>query len=382
MRISQVRLAFILAVALASGIARTETGEPDALPRRASLGVVLGTDAATATTIKSINPGSAALDAQLRVGDVIEALDGQRVSSLTEVQAAIGKHRGGDTLQIDLQREGKSEHVAVVLKSFPFERMENATVEYGHVTMANGIRLRTILSVPLNASAKHRAPAMLFLQGGSCNSIDVPWLGSGGPNALLHIPGSQGFVTLRVEKPGVGESEGPPCPTIGYRSELEGYRTALRALVANPAVDRNRVFLVGVSLGGFFAPIVARDAKIAGIITYGTIAFSPTPYPGRGELFFREIADVDILKAWARVNARVLVLHGEYDDRTTASDHEKIASIVNKRHPGYAEHRELAQLDHCWTRHATLEASRGKCGAGEATNDLNEAVIGFLKAHS
>jgi dienelactone hydrolase len=382
MRTSRTTLAFITALVLTSGVAHGAAAKPDALPRRASLGVLLGSDAATATTIKSINPGSAALDAQLRAGDVIEALDGQRVSTGAEVQAAIGKHRGGDTLEVDLRRDGKSEHVAVVLKSFPSERIENARVEYGHVTIEKGIRLRTILSVPLDADATHRAPAALFLQGGSCNSIAVPWAGPTGPNELLHTVASHGFVTLRVEKPGVAESEGPPCATIGYQLELEGYRAALRELASNPAVDRKRIFVVGVSLGGFFAPVVARDAKIAGIAVYGTIAFSPTPYPGRGELFFREIAEVDILRAWASVNTRVLVLHGEYDDRTTASDHEKIARIVNERHPGYAEHRELARLDHCWTRHATLEASQGKCGNGEETRDLSDAVMGFLKAHS
>lgn len=367
---------------LAAGTARSDAPEPDALPRRASLGVMLGSDPATATTITSIAPESAALDAQLRVGDVIRALEGQPVTSATEVQAVISRHRAGDTLQIDLRRGNESEHVVAILKPFPSERIRNATVEYRHVTIDGGVRLRTILSVPLEASATHRAPAVFFVQGGSCSSIDVPQAGDTGPNAWVHTIGSMGFVTLRVEKPGIGESEGPPCATIGYQSELEGYRAALRALISNPAVDRNRVFLVGISLGGFFAPIIARDAKIAGIAVYGTIAFAPTPYPGRGELFFREIAKVDILKAWAAVDARVLALHGEYDDRTTASDHEKIASTVNKRHPGYAEHRELARLDHCATRHATLEASRDKCGLGEATKDLTEAFAAFLTAHS
>ena len=43
---------------------------------------------------------------------------------------------------------------------------------------------------------------------------------------------------MRVDKPGAGDSEGPPCAEIGYREELAGYRAALRALLANPAAVR------------------------------------------------------------------------------------------------------------------------------------------------
>ena len=100
-------------------------------------------------------------------------------------------------------------------------------------------------------------------------------------------------------------------------------------------MDPDGIFLLGLSLGGFFAPIIAQDAKIAGISVYGTIAFTPTPYPGRSERFFREIAEVDdILELWAEVDARVQVLHGTYDATTTASDHVKIAGTsVNTAQP-------------------------------------------------
>jgi len=142
------------------------------------------------------------------------------------------------------------------------------------------------------------------------------------------------------------------------------------------------VFLLGLSLGGVFAPIVANESAVAGIVTYGTISFAPTAYPGRSERFFREFASVDVPAAWAKVDARVLVMHGTYDETTTRDDHEKIARIVNARHPGWAEHRELDRLDHCWSRHETLEASRDKCGRGAETADLLNAILAFLNARS
>jgi pimeloyl-ACP methyl ester carboxylesterase len=139
------------------------------------------------------------------------------------------------------------------------------------------------------------------------------------------------------------------------------------------------VYLLGISLGGVFAPILAGESAIRGIAVYGTLAVSPSPYPGRSERFFREFAAVDIRAAWSRVNSRVLALHGQFDEGTTEADHASIAAIVNARHPGFATHRELSGLDHCWTRHETMEKSRGNCGNGQAVSTLADAVLAFLQ---
>jgi dienelactone hydrolase len=229
--------------------------------------------------------------------------------------------------------------------------------------------------------SKGRAPAVLFLQGGGCSSIDVPWAPHNiWPMSLLTAMAARGFVTMRVDKPGAGESEGPPCAESGFREELAGYRAALHALVANPVVDPGRVFLFGDSLGGFMAPLLARETRVAGISAYGTIAFTPTGYPGRSELFFREIADVDILAAWAAVDVRTQLLHGAFDAVTTATDHAKIADVVNAAHPGLAVHREFDGVDHCGTRDETADEGRNSCGSGKQVPELVDAVLGFIGA--
>jgi dienelactone hydrolase len=259
------------------------------------------------------------------------------------------------------------------------ERMPGAEMEYGSVS-ASGARLRTIVSIPSNLAG--RAPAVLLVPGGGCGSVDTPLSPDVAQPGLIRAIGARGFVTMRVDKSGTGDSEGPPCASIGYQEELAGYRGALQALKAHRAVDPARVFLLGISLGGVFAPILANESAVAGIVAYGTIAFAPTSYPGRSERFFREFASVDVLAAWAKVDARVLVMHGTYDETTTRDDHEKIVRIVNAAHPGLAEHREFDRLDHCWSRHETLEASRGNCGRGAETTDLLTAILGFLNARS
>jgi hypothetical protein len=76
----------------------------------------------------------------------------------------------------------------------------------------------------------------------------------------------------------------------------------------------------------------------------------------------------------------VQALHGAYDATTTASDHAKIAQIVNASHPGRAEHRELPGLDHGATRQPSLEAGARNPGGGEQVTDLQDAVLAFLRA--
>ena len=339
----------------------------------------LGVDDAGAVRVTTVQEDSAAAQLGIMARDVIQSIDGTPVRTPADVIAAMGRHARERTIAIDLVRDGHLQHREGMLKPLARERMASAEMEYGSVS-ASGSRLRTIVSIPSNLSG--RAPAVLLIQGGGCGSIDTPLSPDVAQPGLIRAIGMRGFVTMRVDKSGMGDSEGPPCDTIGYEEELAGYRAALQAVKAHRAVDPTRVFLLGISLGGVFAPILANESAVAGIAAYGTIAFTPTTYPGRSERFFREFAAIDVPAVWARVDARVLVMHGTYDESTTADDHDKIARIVNVTHPGRAEHRELDRLDHCWSRHETLEASRDKCGRGAGTTDLLTAILGFLNARS
>jgi hypothetical protein len=267
----------------------------------------------------------------------------------------------------------------MALRPFPRETLPNTTFEYGAVTLPDGSRLRTILSVPTR-SGKH--PAVMLLQGGGCGSVDVPMAADTGTTGLLRGIASQGYATMRVEKSGIGDSRGPACETIGYTQELDGYRAALAALKQSPAVDGDRIFLLGISLGGVFAPVVANENRVRGIVVYGTLGSAPSPYPGRSDRFFREFAAADIKGAWSNVSARVLVLHGQLDETVAAVDHSQIAPWVNARNPGAATHRVLEGLDHCWTRHASMDASRGRCGQGDAVPVLSDAILSFLRGNA
>jgi dienelactone hydrolase len=352
--------------------------ESDSLPRRGYFGVSLE-PGETGPRVTAVTPGSTAASIGVTVGDVIREIDGKAIRIPEEVVATIGGRKGGEEITLNLLRKTGPESLRVTLRSYPLEEMANATVHYGSVIPFDGVRLRTILSVP--AQVHNRPfPAVLLIQGGSCGSVDMPFAASFGQTGLLHAIGSQGFVTMRVEKSGVGDSSGPPCDSIGFHEELAGYQSALRALRSHPDVDSDRVFLIGISLGGVFAPFLVNDFTPAGITVYGTLDGPPSPYPGRSARFFKEIAEIDVTGAWMRTGTRVLVLRGEYDELATTSAHQNIASIVNQSGVGSAEYRELKGLDHCWSRHDSFEASRNNCGRGEMTTDLSETILRFLRS--
>jgi membrane-associated protease RseP (regulator of RpoE activity) len=339
----------------------------DALLRRAYFGVALE-KTANGNRVTSVALDSTAAAAGIAVNDLIESVDGRATETPEAVIAAIVRHKSGESVRIGFSHAGSSKTIEVKLKGYPFEEMANSTVHYGSVASAPGVNLRTIVSVPSGDTGR-RYPAVLLLQGGGCGSVDAPFSVKIGQPGLVHIIGAKGFVTMRVDKPGVGDSGGPPCESIGYAEELAGY----------PSVDPQRIYLMGISLGGVFAPVLAADANVAGVVVYGTLAIPPPPFPGRSERFFKEFAPVDIAGGWARVNSRVLVIRGEYDvgEVINRESSEGIVRVVNSG-KGRAEYRELAGLDHCWTRHPSLEASKDRCGQGAETPALSDAILTFL----
>jgi pimeloyl-ACP methyl ester carboxylesterase len=86
---------------------------------------------------------------------------------------------------------------------------------------------------------------------------------------LAQLPG---FNLFRVDKQGVGDSEGD-CAENDFESELAGYRAAFRALKNYEFIELNQVYILGISNGGGFAPLVpetdAERAQVRGYVVVG-----------------------------------------------------------------------------------------------------------------
>jgi pimeloyl-ACP methyl ester carboxylesterase len=418
------------------------------LPRKAMLGAALGplkaelrskmkSPADGGVAIITVLPGTSAEAAGLNAGDVIRTIDGKPVASPEEVIALVGRKKAGDRLSMEVLRDGKHITKPVELREKGRRKGDGFAVLYDSVT-SRGHRLRTIVSKPGDAG---RHPAVLLIQGLGNFSIDNPTARPGSYDKILDELTRGGYVTLRVDKPGCGDSEGGPWPEIDFMTELDGYREGLKALKAYAFVDPERVFLFGHSMGGVMAPLLASEIGVKGVAVYGTVFRTWFEYQvenvrrqsrlagddfamvernvrnetlfdselfltkkspseivkthpelrqylggflkddkymfGGHYTFFQQLADLDLPKAWAKTDAHVLALWGKGDFVAPGPDHEMIAEAVNSVHPGRGAFRVL-DCDHGFSRSSGFKESIARF-SGKSEGEFNPVIITTLK---
>jgi len=77
---------------------------------------------ASGAVVSQVDPNSAGGKAGLKTGDVITRLNGQSVTDAGELQMLVGQKRPGDTIQLELMRNGKSMTVPVTLQAMEATR--------------------------------------------------------------------------------------------------------------------------------------------------------------------------------------------------------------------------------------------------------------------
>jgi len=153
----------------------------------------------------------------------------------------------------------------------PRETYPNVDVIYDFATAPDGKRLRTIVTKPRNAKGK--LPVIFVAAWLSCDSVAAP-AGTKDESGLVFRGLAQlpEFALFRMDKQGVGDSEGV-CAETDFESELAGYRAAFRALKNYDFIDTKRIYVLGISNGGGFAPLVAESeaeqAQVRGYISVG-----------------------------------------------------------------------------------------------------------------
>ena len=416
------------------------------LARRAgSLGVRPDPAITDWVVVSDIGPGSTAAVAGVRVGDTLLSVAGRPIAGVDTLRSTMRTLYAGQRINLEVRRQGATVVLPVTL-SEPREKVEGSVLTYRSVDSPRGYRLRSIVTMPerTGTAPATRFPAFLFVQGITCDSIDRPSLPDAADTRIVHAMARQGFVTLRVDKPGLGDSEGPPCNQIGFAEELDGYQAALKALAAMPEVDPRRIYVFGYSMGGVMAPYLARDERVRGSIVFGTLARTWFEYqlentrrqsvlagqsPGEVSLevlrkaressmilidkktlgdvwrrwpdqkeptqglnldenhiatrsmgFFHELQELNLARAWQESSGAVLALYGEYDWVTAEQDHRLIADIVNARTPGAGTSITLPRVDHGFTRHASLQDSFRALGRGEWAADVPETVLRWIQS--
>ena len=114
---------------------------------------------------------------------------------------------------------------------------------------------------------------MVFVPWLSCGAVESPLVASDGWSRMLRgVMAGSGMQVVRVEKPGVGDSEGPDCAESDLEHDMAAFRAGIRAALADPGADPARLYLFGGSIGGALVPVLAREFDAKGLIVTGGYA--------------------------------------------------------------------------------------------------------------
>jgi pimeloyl-ACP methyl ester carboxylesterase len=125
------------------------------------------------------------------------------------------------------------------------------------------LRLSATVRVPDDVRPGERRSAFLVLHGFGSNKD------SSNVMAPTRVLNELGYVTLRFSMRGCGDSEGESGRVICLE-QVEDTRNALTWLARHPAVDGNRIAVVGSSFGGAVAVYAGGvDERLAAVISNG-----------------------------------------------------------------------------------------------------------------
>jgi photosystem II stability/assembly factor-like uncharacterized protein/pimeloyl-ACP methyl ester carboxylesterase len=207
---------------------------------------------------------------KLQEKDLIVKIGNSTFTSTEEFTQQFLTYAPNQEVQLTVLRKQKNLVLKAKALARPYETDDNATVIYDEVAYKGG-QLRVIINKPFK---ENKMPAMLFIPGYTCSSIDEL------PNyhpykRIVDAYVDAGYVTLRIEKSGLGDSKNtPPCGDCDLLDEIENFEVGLKKLKSLPYVDPNQIIIVGHSMGGIVAPAISAKNKVAGVVVYGTTAKS------------------------------------------------------------------------------------------------------------
>ena len=372
------------------------------LPRRAYLGAELPEDdvafGPAGLTIAGVSAGGMAASAGLVGGDRIFAICDLPVRDVHELGVALRTAGGRPTIEIRFVRKRQVVNKKVAL--VPVGR-EPGT-QYGELAVT-GARLRTLVTLAAEPLA-----CVLVLQGLACESVDHAMSPEEPLAGLVAAWTASGLDTVRVDKRGLGDSEGGPCATMDFETERADARAALAFAISHARERKIPLVVFGHGVGAVLAPLVGSEA--AAIVVYGapvdhwlaclratkrrllelhdapaTVIATElarlediTTLPeidGRTPAYHIQLAALDIAAAWRVITAPVLVVRGEHDWIADPDEQERIGDLA----AGGAAITDLPNLDHLMGWHETRAASLRDYGVGRFDDSLAIATADWIR---
>ena len=400
---------FVVALVLGIGCTQCVTaGADDPLRRRADLGASIAPpDGGKAASIVSFRPGSVLEKAGFAVGDEIVSANGKPLSDPIAFGAFFRSLRGGDTIELTARRGSNTLTLEVRVPPMPLEATPGLDVTYGEATTAKGYRVRTYTTRP--AGARGRLPVIVFIPWLSCDAVEQPFgpRNDGWAKMLRAVMLGTPVQFVRIEKPGVGDSNGPDCSATDLDDDMAAFRAGIRAALADPGADPTRFILFGGSVGAALAPLFAQEFPPRGLIATG--GFTRTWYEhmlaiererltlsgrkpaeinaamksfaelydlvllqgltpaaaivrkpdlarvwydapahqyGRPIRYYQQLQALDVEAAWDRVRVPTLVLWGDYDWIMGRDESERCVALLRAHDPSLVTYVVRRRMNH------------------------------------
>lgn len=386
--------------------------------------------------VSEIDRGSPAERAGLKLGDDVTALDGKELMSLAMLRERAARVLPGRSASVGVLRQGHPIELSMLSEPMPLERLGSGSVELGSVPWSHAgelYQLRAIWTLPDApiAAALWLLPSATWLSQECPLDPDDPTL-----QLIRHLTAA-GIATLRVDRSGLGDSEGPPTPTLDFHAELEMWQAARHYYLYNQRLAAVPKFIYGRSLGGMLAPLLAVDQPFAGLCVWGTSSmpwheaslrsserqgrlkglagealerelgvhrrmqelvvrqgltpdqaraiapelngqlteiYAGTEVHGRTCRFFQQLDRADIRGAWHRVAAKTLAIHAEYDILTDLSDLQRIVEIASAP----ATLVSLSGVDHFMHARPSQKEAVERPWGGDFSSAAADTLIAFV----
>ena len=232
-----------------------------------------------AARLMSASPGTrfkVFVVAQAEVDAVVKSVSEQKILTtagavlLTRYELAVMNPGRELPITVDVDSRGRLARLVIPAAQLSVVRDDLSSVSSRPQNVRNpgdedvfvpalGFNLAATLTKPANAAAK--APAVVLVGGSASTDRDETLDGTPVFGRLAGDLAAAGFIVLRYDKRGLGQSGGrPEAATLSEYAD--DARAAVAWLAKRKDVDRNRIAVVGLNEGAAVALIAARDKKI------------------------------------------------------------------------------------------------------------------------
>jgi dipeptidyl aminopeptidase/acylaminoacyl peptidase len=216
--------------------------------------------------------------------------------------------------------------------------------------LSRGFILRGMMHRPQSVPAGRRLPAVVLCHGFSGTRVEPHRLLVKAANALAEA----GIVAVRFDFAGSGESDGE-FVDMTPETEIQDAMNILQWLGAQPGVDRSKLGMIGLSLGGLVTACAAARKSPAAIALWAATAHMgermherATPESAaqlhekgyvdlRGNLvgksFFENALQINPLQEALQYAGKVLIVHGTEDQSVPVSEADEYAKAFAKCNP-------------------------------------------------